>query len=271
MPGAMIEQLASLHEKDPGWYRAWCDRVLLRDTSPMSINDVFVSALAFAAEPLATVDPAVLDRDLRTLARLACDAGLHRILVVLDDADALLKDSLLVERLLASLVTTGNFALLMSAQFSGLGHLVHAVSPCLRTCAIVPIPPFWSPGAINACLTGPLESGEAERLIPPENRMRLLADVLQLSGGSPFEIALIGAQMWEACRAGEQERYELTPGVLERFVPMLTMYTGAGEGLSDAVKAVRGLPVERLECALRLVALSQLNVRCEAGAWQRSH
>jgi hypothetical protein len=258
--GAMIEQLASLYDTEPDWYRAWCNRVLLRDTSPMSINDVFISALAFAAEPLATVDPAVLDRDLRTLARFARDAGRHRVLIVIDDADALLEDSLLVERLLASLVPVAGFALLMGARFSGLGHLADAVSPCLRTCAIVLIPPFWSPGAINACLRGPLEPGEADRLMPRENRVRLLADVLQLSGGSPFEIALIGAEMWEACKAGEQEHYELTPRVFERLLPMLTMHTGAREDLADAVEAVRGLPVDRLECALRLVALSELNV-----------
>lgn len=131
--GAMIEQLASLYDTEPDWYRAWCNRVLLRDTSPMSINDVFISALAFAAEPLATVDPAVLDRDLRTLARFARDAGRHRVLIVIDDADALLEDSLLVERLLASLVPVAGFALLMGARFSW------GISPtrCHRACAPV--------------------------------------------------------------------------------------------------------------------------------------
>ena len=258
--GAMVEQLACLHDTEPDWYRAWCNRVLLRDTSPMSINDVFISGLAFAAEPLARVDPAVLDRDLRTLARLAREAGRRRILVVLDDADALLEDSLLVERLLAALVSTGGFSLLMGTRFSGLKHLADAVSPYLRTCALVPIPPFWSPAAINTCLTGPLDPSEVERLMPRENRTRLLADVLQLSAGSPFEIALIGAVMWEACRAGEQTEYELTPRVLERFIPMLTMHTGVRDDLSAGVEAVRSLPVDRLECALRLVALSELSL-----------
>ncbi len=258
--GAVVEQIASLHDTEPDWYRAWCNRVLLRDTSPMSINDMFVSSLAFAAEPLATIDPAVLDRDLRTLARLARDAGRNRVLVVFDDADALLEDSLLVDRLFASFGTAEGFALIMAARFSGLGHLADAVSPSLRTCTVVGVPPFWSPGAINACLSGPLDSGEEDQLIPRENRMRLLADVLQLSGGSPFDIAVIGAQMWEACRAGEQEHYELTPRIFERVLPMLTMYTGGRDDLAEAVEAVRGLPADRLECALRLVALSELNV-----------
>jgi hypothetical protein len=103
--------------------------------------------------------------------------------------------------------------------------------------------------------------------------VRLLADVLQLSGGSPFEIALIGAEMWEACKAGEQEHYELTPRVFERLLPMLTMHTGAREDLADAVEAVRGLPVDRLECALRLVALSELRRPdcCSARDWAATH
>ncbi len=152
--GAILEQVAALHETEPDWYRAWCNRVLLRDTSPMGINDVFVSALAFAAEPLATVDPAVLDRDLRTPPRLAADAEQARVLLVLDDADALLEDSVLVERLLA-LLTRAGFGLLMSARFTGLGRLCGcclAVPAHLRDRAD---PSVLGPGdAMNACLVG---------------------------------------------------------------------------------------------------------------------
>jgi hypothetical protein len=258
--GATIEQLATSHETEPDWYRAWCNRVLLRDRSPMTINDMFMSALAFAADPLATIDPAVLDRDLRTLVRLGGTADRRRILVVVDDADALLEDDLLVERLFSALDATGAFSLLIGARFSGLRHLVDAVSPCLRNSTLVPLPPFWAPGEIAACLTAPLEPVEAERLMPRENQSRLLMDVLQLSNGSPFDIAIAGGQMWEACRTGEQEQYELTPRVLGRLLPMLTMHTGAGDGLHTAAQAVRRLPSDRWECALRLIALSELTV-----------
>ncbi len=35
---AAIEQLAALHDTEPDWYWTWCNRVLLRDQSPMGIG-----------------------------------------------------------------------------------------------------------------------------------------------------------------------------------------------------------------------------------------
>jgi hypothetical protein len=257
---AAIEQLAALHDGEPDWYRAWSSRVLLRDQSPMGVNDVFISALAFAADPLTALDPAVLERDLRTLGRLGREIGRTRMLVLIDNADPLLEDAVLVERLFGALEAAGGFSVLIACRYAGLNHLVEAVSPCLRGCKVVPLAPFWAPGVIRVCLTGPLDAGEAERLMPAEDELGLLLDLMQLSNGNPFDVALIAGQLWEACEAGEQEYYELTPRVLERVLPMLTMHTGAREGLHDGAQAARRLQPDRLESAVRFAALSKLTI-----------
>jgi hypothetical protein len=257
---AAIEQLAALHDTEPDWYRTWCNRVLLRDQSPMGIGDLFVSGLAFAADPRATLDPAVFDRDLRTLRRLAREAGRSRTLLVIDNADALLEDPALVERLFDAIDGNAEWSVLAASRFSGVNNLAEAVSPVLRRCRLVPLRPFWSPGMIRACLVGPLEPGEADRLMPSEKELGLLVDLLQLSMGNPFDIALIAGHLWDACEVGEQEFYELTPRVIERVLPSLTMHTGARDGLHDGAEAARRLAPDRLESALQLVALSELTV-----------
>jgi hypothetical protein len=257
---AAIEQLATLYNTEPDWYRTWCNRVLLRDRSPMGIGDLFVSGLAFAAESCATLDPAVFDRDLRTLCRLAHEAGSRRTLLVIDNADALFEDSALVERLFDAIDGHAEWSVLAASRFSGVNNLAEAVSPALRRCRLVPLKPFWSPGMIRACLVGPLEPSEGDRLMPSEKEIDLLVDLLQLSMGNPFDISLIAGHLWDACEVGEQEFYELTPRIIERVLPSLTMHTGSRDGLHDGAQAVRRLAPDRLESALRLVALSELTV-----------
>ncbi len=258
---AAIEQLAALHDAKPDWYRTWCDRVLLRDQAATGVSDLFVSGLAFAADPYATLDPAVFDRDLRMLRRLAQESGHSRTLLVIDNADALFEDAALVERLLDAIEGDAGWSVLASSRFSGVANLAEAVSPVLRRCRLVPVAPFWSPGTIRACLTGPLEPGEADRLMSKENEIGLLFDLLQLSMGNPFDISLVAGHLWDACEMGEQEFYELTPRVIERVLPSLTMHTGVREGLHDGAEASRRLAPDRLESALYLVALSELTVR----------
>lgn len=258
--GAAIERLASEVDPPPDWYLAWCDRVHLRDQSAASVRDRFITSLSLAADSSAIPSPAVFQRDLRALTRLAAERGYGRIVVYADDAGALLEDISLTERLVADLDAAGNWSLILVTDMTGIGHLVEAVSPCLRRFRTIPLEPFWSPEQIRRCLTAPLDP-DADRGLMPRDDMPLLFDILRLTSGNPFEIALVARHLWMACALGEQEHYELTPRVLRRVVSELNLYTGVDEDLLDGVRAVRNLAPDEIAPALDLIALSQLTIR----------
>jgi hypothetical protein len=257
---ATVERLVQGQDPVPDWYRAWSDRVHLRDRSPMTVRDVLVSGLAFAADSAAVLDPAVLDRDLRALVRLAQERGHSGIVVSIDDGDPLLEDVALAERFIQSLDPATGWSLVIATGLAGVGHLVEAVSPCLRRLQTVPLMPFFTLDQIRTCLTAPLDSAALERLIP-DNDLPLLLDLHRLTAGNPFEIALVARQLWVACGLREQEHYELTPRVLERVVQEISLYTGTDEALVDGASAVSRLAPDRIGPALDLVALSRLTTR----------
>ena len=134
---AAVEALVAGAGEPPNWYQAWCDRLYLRDRSPMGVRDVLVSALAFAADNNAILDPAVVVRDLRSLSRLAEERGTPRVVVLVDDADALLEDTDLTEALLDAL-DAGGWRLLMASRISGAAHLIEAASPVMRLVELIP-------------------------------------------------------------------------------------------------------------------------------------
>jgi len=95
----------------------------------------------------------------------------------------------------------------------------------------------------------------------PDNPSQLLADISWLTGGNPFEIALVAQHLWLACKLGEQERFELTHRILERALPHIAMCTGAEDAFVDAALAMQDLDPDELTRALDLVALSELDSR----------
>lgn len=130
----------------------------------------------------------------------------------------------------------------------------------MRRAELIPLRSLWLPDKIRVCFTGPLNSDDADRLLPQEANS-FLFDVLRLTSGNPFEIALVGYHLWLACQLGEQEHYELTPKVLDRVLSDLARHTGGSAELRGGAEAVRGLPPERMRDALDLVALSELTTR----------
>ncbi|HEV3000723.1 MAG TPA: hypothetical protein VGW75_08290 [Solirubrobacteraceae bacterium] len=257
---AIAEAIAGQSAPTPDWYRAWCDRVLLRDRSPTSVRDSLISGLAFATDPAAVIDPALFERDLRELVRLARERGHTAIVVCIDNADGLLEDVPLTERMVDSFDAAGGLSLLMSCRPSGRQHLLEAVSPCLRRLLMIPVLPLAMPDDVRVCLTAPLDSAEVERLMPDkrEHAAALQRDIANFTQGNAFEIALVAQQMWWACRTGEQDVYKLTPRVLERTLDDLAFYTGIDESVEAGAAAARELPPEQLRGALELVSMERL-------------
>lgn len=88
-----------------------------------------------------------------------------------------------------------------------------------------------------------------------------LVDVLQLTGGNPYEVMLVGHHLWLTCQQGEQDGCSLTPRVLDRVMPHLGLLASGGDALLTGAHAIDHLTDDHVRQAVELVALSGLTVR----------
>jgi len=255
---AVAETLSAASGLEANWYRAWRDRVYLRNTSPAGRDDILSSALILAADPKADVDRAVLERDLGVLAGLARDAGFEAFLICIDDASPLTEDVGLTEEIVDVLDSVGFYSLLMTGLPAVAGHFSEAASRCLERLEPVWLEPFYGPPKILAALRAPLPSG-CEYVKGGD--LGFVLDLLNLTAGNPHELMVVADHLWLSCERGEQDAYALTPRLLDRVIPNLALRTGEGEALRDGAQAIECLPEEQVPGALELASLSRLTVR----------
>ncbi|MEK6272754.1 MAG: hypothetical protein AABM42_08925 [Actinomycetota bacterium] len=241
------------------WYLAWRDRVYLRDHAPSTERDLLSSALVLSAAPEAEIDRAILERDLAVLLEIAREAALRGIAICIDDASSLTEDVALVEELLSTFDAVGGYSLLMAGLPATAGHFVQAASPCLARLLPVWLRPFRGPHQIFTSLSAPL-TGPARDWLQADDAA-FLRDVLLLTGGNPYELMLVGHHLWLTCQRGEQDGYVLTPRVLERVIPSLSLLASGGDALLDGADAIDRLAEEHVRQAVELVALSRLTIR----------
>jgi hypothetical protein len=257
---AIVEALAQAASAGAApWYLAWRDRVYLRDRMPSTERDVLLSSLILAADPDGEIEHTILERDLTTLLGLAREAGHRGIVVCVDDASPLTEDIALVEELVSVVDAVGCYGVLMAGFPVIAKHFMEAASPCLARFAPVALRPFRGPHQIVTSLSAPLS--EAEREWVQAKDSAFLRDVLRLTGGNPYEVMLVGHHLWLTCQRGEQDRYVLTPRVLDRVIPHVALLASGGDALLDGAAAIDRLPEQHVRQALELVAMWRLNVR----------
>jgi hypothetical protein len=256
---AIVEELAARVGSNAPWYRAWRSRVYLRNMDRPGEDDLLSSALILAADPAAEIDRAILERDLSGLLQIALEAGLSGILICIDDASTLSEDVRLVEEIVSVLDALDGYSLLMAGLPSVAAYFTQAASPCLERCVPVWLSPFRGPNQVYTALSAPLSEEAAEYLQPDDTD--LLRDILQLTGGNPYELMVVGHFLWLSCQLGEQDAFALTPRVLDRVIPALSQLTNEGDALLDGAMAIDRLPEEHVRQAVELVGLSRLTVR----------
>jgi hypothetical protein len=212
-----------------------------------------------ASDPPGEIDRAVLVRDLAALQSLAREAGLAGIVVAIDDASSLTEDVGLIEELLSSFDTVGGYSMLLAGFPVTADHFMQAVSPCLARFVPVFLGPFRGLHQIYTSLSAPLAEPEEEWIDAEDTAF--LRDVLRITGGSPYELMLVGHHLWLTCQRGEQDRYVLTPRVLDRVIPDLAVLASGGDALLDGAEAIDRLVEEQVRQAVELVAMSRLTVR----------
>lgn len=192
---AIAESLADhAGSPTPPWYRAWRDRVYLSDRGPSTDRDLLSSALVLAADPDAAIDRAILERDLAALRGLAGEAGLGGIVICIDDASVLTEGVALIEDLLRTVDAVGGYSLLMAGLPIIGEHFIQAASPCLARFRPIGLLPFRGPHHICVALSGPLTEAATKWLRADDTDF--LRDVLQLTGGNPYEVMHVGHHLW---------------------------------------------------------------------------
>jgi hypothetical protein len=256
---AIVEGLAQASGGGAEWYEAWRDRVYLRRTSGADDRDVLSSALVFAADSTAWIDRVILERDLTELSRLASEAELRGVVVVIDDVSPLTEDVTLIEEVVEVFDAIGRYSLLLAGLPTVGRHFQQAASRCLERVQPIWLRPFAGPQRVYTALSTPLE-GDAARYTD-RGDLDFLLDVLSLTGGNPYELMVVGAYLWQSCEQGEQEKYALTPRVLDRVIPHLALLATDGDALRDGAQAIDRLTDEQVASAVELVALSKLSLR----------
>lgn len=256
---AVVEGLAKAVGGNAEWYEAWRDRVYLRRTSGAEDRDILSSALVFAADSTAWLDRVILERDLAELARLASGVELKGVVVVIDDVSPLTEDVTLIEEIVEIFDAIGGYSLLLAGLPTVGRHFQQAASRCLERVQPVWLRPFGGPQRVYTALSTPLE-GEAVRYTD-RGDLDFLLDVLSLTGGNPYELMVVGAHLWQSCEQGEQEKYALTPRVLDRVIPHLALLATDGDALRDGAQAIDRLTDEQVALAVELAALSKLSIR----------
>jgi hypothetical protein len=257
---AVTEALvAATKRTEADWYSAWRDRVYLGDRAPSTPRDLLSSALVFAGSPEAELDRALFERDLSALSALVREAGLNGVLLCIDDASSLTEDVCLIEELVSTVDVVGGYSVLIAGLPSTAAHFMQAASPCLHRFAPVWLRPFRGPQQIFTSLRAPLTPATADWVRADD--AGFLRDVLRLTGGNPHELMLVAHHLWITCSRGEQDRYALSPRVLDRLIPHLALLASGGDALRDGAEAIDLLAEEHVRQAVELVALSRLTVR----------
>jgi hypothetical protein len=256
---AIVEAIAAATDSEAPWYAAWRQRVYLRDTGPVAHQDLLSAALFLAGDPCCEIDRAVLERDLVALAGVAREGGFDGIVITIDDASPLTEDIGLVEALVDSFDLIGNYVLLIAGLPSTATHFTQAASPCLQRFRPVWLIPFFGPRRIVSALRAPLVGADNE-LLRAEDADHL-RDITQLTAGNPYELMVVAHHLWMSCKLGEQDHFVLTPRVLDRIIPHISMLTANGDALRDGAEAIDLLPEERIGEAVELASLSRLSVR----------
>lgn len=254
---AVAETLSEKTGTQAHWYRAWRDRVYLRNTSAAGPDDLLSSALVLAADSSADIDHAILERDLGALADIARTIGYDGILVCVDDASPLTEDVALTEEIVEVFDSVGYYSLLLTGLPSVPGHFTEAASRCLERLRPVFLEPFWNPAQVLQALRAPLPS-DTEYLKNAD--FDFVVDLLNLTGGCPHELMVVADNLWLSCARGEKDTYALTPRLLDRVIPRLALRTGGSDALHSGAEAIDSLPDGQVRTALELASLSRLTV-----------
>jgi hypothetical protein len=253
----VVEALAQT-DPEAEWYQAWRDRVYLRSTNPASGRDVLTSSLILASDPERELDRAIFDRDLKALLGIAEQNGYSGIIVSIDDASPLTEDVSLVEGLLDGFDSVGGYALLMAGLPTTALHFTQAASSCVNRVTPIMLRPFRGPHQLYSALSVPLTESDQDYLRADD--IDLMRDILQLTGGNPYEVMVVGHYLWLSCELEEQEHFVLTSRVLDRVIPHLSMLAADGDALRDGAQAIERLPEEQVEKAVEMAAFSSLSV-----------
>jgi tetratricopeptide (TPR) repeat protein len=189
------------------------------------------------------IPDALLKADLEELLDEARDLGSAGLVLMLDEANQLVGNPETVQRLRNLLLVPSLLSVIAAGTDDALAAFDSAGVPAARHFQLMSIRPLGDVSETLDCLSKPLA---AVGLLPPQVIPPSLAEEIHaLSGGSPYEVLLLGHLMYERYLANDDETLELNEEVLEDAIRNLRA-SSEDEG---ALAIVRSLTEDQLRDA----------------------
>lgn len=146
------------------------------------------------------------------------------ICVILDDAHILSQNELVLQRLRNIFSNIEGYILLLSGPEDMFEQISDTFDPLARHFTSVNISNFNQPAETRECLVKPLPDEERDRI-----SAETANEVHKITGGSPYEINLVGHYMYRICQREGTSNLELTNDVLETVIKQISNWKRVGD------------------------------------------
>ncbi|WP_187368821.1 ATP-binding protein [Baekduia soli] len=217
------------------------------DVQPLELG--MLAAAGLHGRMVGEVPTQLIQRDLKRFLSLG-PVPLQGLVLCLDSAHWLGDNRDLAPSLLQLADATPLLTIVTAAEASG--DLQEAAP---RAWAQIEVKPFTQPVQVLDAVAKPLESADETLVVEPPTPLTA-ADILQLTGGGPYEVNLVCHFIWEAIRHGEQDSFELSPAVIERVAAELE--EKGRHQASPEIATLSGLPATELRTLVLLAPFEEL-------------
>ncbi len=157
-----------------------------------------------------TISQHVLQHDLKKFYEEAKNAGIHSIVLLFDECDLLASNQTLLQKLRNVFSDADGYVLMFSGTEKMFPAMNETFSPLPRLFKKIDVENFKDIKDTEECLLKPLEE-EEKKLFDGGS----IAEIHQLTNGSPYEINLVAHYMYRRWKEGKNSRIALSPEVLD--------------------------------------------------------
>lgn len=250
---AVIHRLVSegIVKSDDPRYGAWRRQVHAGDTTVLPSDELLqfgmiAASLATGGTP-PDISAALLAADTEVLIRLAREADYHGIVLLIDEANLIGTNPTIIQKLRNLVQAINGLMLILAGTTQVFASLREVFSPIPRQFVRIAVEQFESLSEVIECVRRPLFL--AEEKVPRES-FEAAVDIFKLTNGRPYEINLVCYHIWQALLDGHQDKFEITPLVLDKMLSeLLNMGQFERQLDADEVGHIRDLSTDDFEIA----------------------
>ena len=196
----------------------------------LGYSSTYIRAMQ-SQDPEPDIPQRVLSDDLENLYEKVEDGGKKSIVLLLDEADLLAENDVILQKLRNVFSDIEGYNLVLSGTEELFERTDDVFSPMSRLFKRISIGPFESQDKTKECIVKPLSEEEEEDLDE-----QCIGEIHGITGGSPYEVNLVAHHMYKRYNEGADE-IALTPEVLDDVAEELDRIRESGHHeISDDIK-----------------------------------